>query len=425
MPYKRADGRSPYYYARCRNLPAYGDTGRLSTRSTTKAVARRMEQLLRDIAQWALLDPSWYRLLDAVCRDKTVSLPELLRAKNTGTLEALRRSLHDPLLLRAIEDFETAERATMGIRSGLGHLRRLAPAGSRLSYLSDGRTITDLCRRLEKEGQGRGTGKAGMKRNSVRRTLLQAMSRLLRHHLGQAERDRIFAAVHFSPVDDTREVHLTPIDIARLLKACDQLASASDRSGALYYELGVVVRMALQTSADRGVLLAGKQGSRTYRGLLVRDLKMWVDAGGTYNGVVHLYDTKTEDRSRTVPLTDSLCRALLPLCKMKAPDEPVFSIAYKSLHRPWDDVRRAAGLEHVRFKDLRAQISQYGEEAGVPLTVLSRTMGHGEESMTRRYQRRQAVLSGDLAAAIEAAMYDVRSHEERGDRPAPKQRRAG
>ncbi len=178
-----------------------------------------------------------------------------------------------------------------------------------------GRVIAELCHRAQRDGR---------KRNSVRRYMLRAISLLLRHYLGEAERNRIFAEVAFPAEDDTREVHLR--------------------------------------------------------------------------------DSKTEGRSRSVPLTDGLCRELLALSKGKRPDDAVFSTSYLGLDLPWKRVRKAAALEHVRFKDLRAQISIYGEEAGIPLTVLSKTMGHAGEAMTRRYQQRAAVLSNEQAEAIERAM---------------------
>ena len=82
-----------------------------------------------------------------------------------------------------------------------------------------------------------------------------------------------------------------------------------------------------------------------------------------------------------MPITDNLCRELLPLVKMKGPDEPVFDLSYGRLDYVWKRTRKAAGLSHVRFKDLRAQISIYGEEAGVPLTVLAHSMVHRDEKM--------------------------------------------
>ncbi len=57
MPYKR--DRSPYYYVRRRRLPGYGDTGRHSSQVTSKKIAHDMERLLEDLAQQALLDPTW------------------------------------------------------------------------------------------------------------------------------------------------------------------------------------------------------------------------------------------------------------------------------------------------------------------------------------------------------------------------------
>ena len=55
MPHKR--DRSPYYYGRRRSLLGYGDTGRLSFKSTPKKVARDMERLLDEVAQCALQNP--------------------------------------------------------------------------------------------------------------------------------------------------------------------------------------------------------------------------------------------------------------------------------------------------------------------------------------------------------------------------------
>ena len=116
MPYKRDSSR--YYYVRRRNLPGYGDTGRLSSRSTQKRVARDMERLLEDIAQRALLDPSWYELLDGVCRYKSTSLSDLLRAKTSGTLLSLKQNLRDPLLCDAKDAYLAAAERNRQTRVG-------------------------------------------------------------------------------------------------------------------------------------------------------------------------------------------------------------------------------------------------------------------------------------------------------------------
>jgi hypothetical protein len=121
----------------------------------------------------------------------------------------------------------------------------------------------------------------GRKRNTVRRQLLRAISHLLRHCAGNAEGNRIFDDdVNFPAEDDTREVYLAPHDIKRLLDDCETKG---------YPELAVVIRVAIQTSADRGVLLAGElnKDRDPARGLLVRDLRIHkVHDTGLYEGEV-------------------------------------------------------------------------------------------------------------------------------------------
>lgn len=371
---------------RRRRLPGYGDTGVISSRVTSKKLAQDMERCLEVLANKALFDSSWYGLLDAVCRQHTVTLPKLLKAHNSGNLAALKRSLTDPLLTDAVTSFKASQTYDRPVRFGLDMLLHYAQTGLRLGDL-DARRITSLCIQAEKDGR---------KRNTVRRSMLRGISLVLKFHLGNAERNRIFADVQFSGVDDTREIHLSPQEIGRLLNACKEFE---------YTEMELLIRLALQTSADRGVLLAGKNADKELRGLLVRDLTIYKDEQSSqYLGEIFLSDKKTTSRSRTVPLTDSLCRALVAQCLHKSPDDTVFAMRYHQMGIQWKKVRNRASLDHVRFKDLRAQTAIYGEEAGIPQTVLQKTMGHANEAMTRRYQQRAAVLSATQAEAIESAM---------------------
>ena len=70
MPFKRKD--SPYWQIRKYNLPGYGDTGAISTKSKDKNIALRMESLLVDIANKAIIDSSWYMLLDGICNMRLI-----------------------------------------------------------------------------------------------------------------------------------------------------------------------------------------------------------------------------------------------------------------------------------------------------------------------------------------------------------------
>lgn len=386
MPYKRPN--SPYYQIRRRSLQGYGDTGVLTTKTENKQVARRMEALLEELAERALLNPKWTDLLDAVCEDRSISLADLLKAKNRGTLDELCRQLSDPLLEEAIADFRDRGDITRQTENGLAWLEGHTPSSMRLSEM-DSQKIQSLLHDAEEE----------RKRNSVRRQQMRAISLLLRHHLGDSGRDNIFDGIHFPAEDDTREVHLLPAEIARLLDACHQIGKP------LYEELAVIIRLSLQTSADRGVLLAGSRSDGEARGLLVRDVKIWHhEDEDRYSGQIHLHDQKTRERGRTVPITDSLSRELVVLTKGKGPDDTVFEMTYNALDYRWQKVRAMADLEHVRFKDLRAQTAIYGETAGIDQTTLQRTMGHSDESMTRRYQERSVSMSKESAEALENAM---------------------
>lgn len=387
MPYKRPN--SPYYQVRKRSLPGYGDTGVITTKTESKKVARRMEDLIEEIAERALLEPKWSDLLDAICEERSVTLPELLRAKNRGRLDELCRQLTDPPLHEAISEYRSSKDVLRETRIGLEWVREHSMSSVRLSDL-DAQEIMRLLHEAEDEGR---------KRNSVRRYHMRAISKLLRFHLGNSERNRIFADVDFAKEDDTRKVHLLPGEIQALLDACHDIGKP------LYDQLATIIRLALQTSADRGVLLAGQRKGRDVRGLLRRDLRIYHDEEeDRYSGQVFLHDQKSKERSRAVPLTDSLCRELIAIAGNKGPDEPVFDMTYNALDYRWQKVRAMADLEHVRFKDLRAQTAQYGEMAGLDQTTLQSTMGHSDESMTRRYQERSASMSEADAKALEDAM---------------------
>ena len=154
------------------------------------------------------------------------------------------------------------------------------------------------------------------------------------------------------------------------------------------------------------MLLAGEvnRDRGPARGLLVRDVRIHkVQATGLYEGEIFLFDTKTEGRDRTIPITHSLCRELLVLCHDKRPDDPVFNLSYQELDFPWQQVREEAGLSSVRFKDLRAQFSILAERAGLTLSQVASAMGHhgSDTAMTRRYQKHHAAMDLAHAEAIE------------------------
>ena len=59
----------------------------------------------------------------------------------------------------------------------------------------------------------------------------------------------------------------------------------------------------------------------------------------------------------------------------------------KDFKREWDEVRRRANLEDITFHDLRRTAGSHLAQAGVPLLVIQRILGHQSPAVTRVYAR--------------------------------------
>ncbi|MFN8831656.1 MAG: tyrosine-type recombinase/integrase [Labrys sp. (in: a-proteobacteria)] len=76
------------------------------------------------------------------------------------------------------------------------------------------------------------------------------------------------------------------------------------------------------------------------------------------------------------------------------------------LKRPWDTIRRRAGIPDVRLHDLRHTFASHGAASGIGLTVVGRLLGHVDVKTTNRYShladdplRRAADMVGKTLAA--------------------------
>lgn len=391
MPYKRPG--SPFYQVRKRKLPGFGDTGVLVTGVRDKKAAEKMEAALESIAALALSEPRYMRLLEAV-RDRQLTLPDLYAAHAQHRLGALAQQMTDVLLSDACEEARRGADRQTGY--GLDRLKEYFGKKARCSALLDARAIEQCLRSIEATGGPDGTS---IHRNTVRRQAYRAAGRVLAQQYGRTERNRIMQDVHFPAVSDTREVYMSRSEISDLLTACYQVKP----------ELRTIVLTALLTGADRGVLLRGDTMDGFRRGLLCGDVAVFqedaADGSVSYCAEISLlHDTKASARKRTVACGDRLARELLLLVRGRKDDEPVFETTWSQLDGLWQRARKKARLEHVRFKDLRAQFAVFAEEAGLPASVVSRSMGHNDETMTQRYRRTRRSLTNDQVQALEDAM---------------------
>jgi len=127
-------------------------------------------------------------------------------------------------------------------------------------------------------------------------------------------------------------------------------------------------------------------------------------------GVAVLPDSKTG--RKPVLLGAPALRVLADLPRVGdyviAGDDPKKSRT--DLKRPWNAIRKRAGLQGVRIHDLRHSFASVGAGAGLGLPIIGRLLGHTQPSTTARYAHladdplRRA--SETIATTIASAMGD-------------------
>jgi integrase len=145
--------------------------------------------------------------------------------------------------------------------------------------------------------------------------------------------------------EEHRHVYLTIEEAERLFSASPSRIAAD------------VMRLAVLTGLRRGELL-GLTGSNYYGDKLILD-------ANTKNG-----------RPRMVPLHPD-AQAILRMRRVPLP------ITGGQVH--FDIARKAAGLPHVRFHDLRHTCASWLVQRGAPLTAVRDLLGHSSLGITSRY----------------------------------------
>lgn len=154
-------------------------------------------------------------------------------------------------------------------------------------------------------------------------------------------------------VRNERTVALTAAQVESLAAACPMA------------EAGRAVRAAAFSGLRRGELLALREDS-----LRSQDGSHWL----------HLPTSKT-GHERQVPVPASKLELYTPL---------PFNITDVQLRRQWEKARRATGLTHVRFHDLRHTYGTWLSGAGVNEFAIAALMGHRDRRTTHRYVKRPA-----------------------------------
>jgi integrase len=128
---------------------------------------------------------------------------------------------------------------------------------------------------------------------------------------------------------------------------------------------------------------------------------------------VRAFNTKTM-RERHVSITARLTLELEKLFAQspKDPDASVFGIA-DNIHKSFTAVRRAAGLEDLRFHDLRHTAATRLVGLHIPLAEVGRVLGHTQPATTYRYVNANVETARRASSALDT--FNAQSRAQGGE----------
>jgi len=160
--------------------------------------------------------------------------------------------------------------------------------------------------------------------------------------------------------------------------------------------LQIIVSIALNTGMRRGEIL--------------RLRKQDVDF---HRGLIHVTQTKT-DEDRDVPMNDMLMNELMAHCANLPTD---YLFVWPRTGKPIDEIKTSftracekAGIEDLRFHDLRHTAATRMAEAGVDPFTIAEILGHKNITTTARYSHATANAKRRAVAVLEAARQESGPH---------------
>jgi len=142
-----------------------------------------------------------------------------------------------------------------------------------------------------------------------------------------------------------------------------------------------IIVLAIETGMRRGELIS----------IRWRDVNL-------NKGTVRLHNTKN-GRPRTIPLTP---RAIDEFSRIERKGECVFPVSANAVQLSWNRIRNRAGLEGLRFHDLRHEAISRFFELGLSIPEVSVISGHRDTKMLMRYTHiRPEVISTKLSQIIQ------------------------
>ena len=203
----------------------------------------------------------------------------------------------------------------------------------------------------------------GIKLNTIVRDLV-----VIRHLFNYAYNRRKFfgrnpvSEAGLPQIADKKERVLTPVEQDELL-------------GRSTGPLVGIIMLALNTGMRRGEILGLKW--------------KWVDLKERFINLPS--NNKKKKKSRRVPINQIVKKILLEMKLQSAGQELVFQVSTTEyggrtwLQRAFKEACGKAGIEGIRFHDLRHTAATRLVEAGIPLHAVAELLGHSSIRMTERY----------------------------------------
>ncbi|WP_328711660.1 site-specific integrase [Nocardia salmonicida] len=156
------------------------------------------------------------------------------------------------------------------------------------------------------------------------------------------------------------------------------------------------------------------------------------------NGKAEEYDPKSDDSSRTLPLTRTLITELRAARKRQVSEKLALGEAYgpgthvvvneagvsyhpDTLTGYWDKITKTAGVRRIRLHDARHTCGTLMHLQGVPIAVISEWLGHADSAFTMRtyvHSQNDALVSA--AGTLEAL---VAKRDKNGSAPTRSKRK--
>jgi integrase len=161
-----------------------------------------------------------------------------------------------------------------------------------------------------------------------------------------------------------RERRATPGELAQLMEAC---------AGTRYW-LPAMIKLAVETGMRRSELLSLR----------------WTDVDLSLR-TVYVANPKN-GHPRTVPLSSG---AVQTLAQVPRTDDRLFPVTANAFRLAWERLKRRAGVDGLRFHDLRHEAVSRFFEKGLSMPEVAAISGHRDPRMLMRYTHPKAEAIAD------------------------------